>query len=85
MIIKSANAALREIEKWVAPEKASLIDSHYLLLLWFDLRIVRSHPKCCHGWSAGLGAAGGFPGERAGGAGAARLRPHLLLLELPLG
>ena len=36
-------------------------------------------------WSAGLGAAGGFPGERAGGAGAARLRPHLLLLELPLG
>uniref|UniRef100_A0A453CK11 Aldehyde dehydrogenase domain-containing protein n=1 Tax=Aegilops tauschii subsp. strangulata TaxID=200361 RepID=A0A453CK11_AEGTS len=54
VLTKSANAALREIGKWAAPEK-------------------------------GLGAAGGVPGERAGGAGAARGRPHLLLLELPLG
>lgn len=95
MLVKSANAALKEIGKWMAPEKASKLD--FLATHKFDLHILNAFGRnsvlnmtafgwlCCVRGSAGLGAVGGVPGERAGRAGAARGRPHLLLLELPLG
>jgi hypothetical protein len=85
LVVKSANEALRQLGKWMTPEKVTIsigtlgvADSSSVNL---TVMCYRFGDACC----AGVGSSGGVPGERADRAGAARSHPHLLLLERSVG
>lgn len=79
VLIKSANGALQQLGKWMAPEKAS----HGNIMVFLLRQSLLSDASVSA--NAGAGPADRLAGDRAGGAGAARGRPRLLLLERPLG
>lgn len=83
--MKSANCALQQLGNWTAPERVTLFCFVWSKSMNRTAAAVHFSEACSVWIDAGVGSADRVAGDREAGAGAARGRPHLLLLELPFG